>query len=197
MSPIEAPPDSKARSLPTNSAPELVALESPVSTLESFVVFVASSEAAPAETTPSTCPPTPSPVVEVAVCDPVSRLFPFCTFPQSDEHEVLMSATSRLVERFSPTNAAKSLDDFASPVVMSELVDVFAATMLAEPPADVTAPMTCPATPSPVAALADWLSVVVLFPSCTLPHPSGALHELVTSAGETVRVPKLAFSPVK
>src|SRR5438309_2436281 len=63
---------------PTNIAASLLASVLPVVTSELPVVLRASTDAAPADTTPSTCPATPSPVVEVAVCEPVRRLLPFC-----------------------------------------------------------------------------------------------------------------------
>ena len=56
-----------------------------VSTDESVVRLDASTDAAPAETTPSTCPPTPSPVAALAVWLPVRRLLPSCTFAAVDD----------------------------------------------------------------------------------------------------------------
>ena len=82
-------------------------------------------------------------------------MLPSWTFAQAPSvlQEFVTSAAIDVVEsvRFRPVNAARSLElPPASPVSTLELVVVFAATMLVEPPAAVTAPMTSPATPSPV-----------------------------------------------
>src|SRR5581483_1258465 len=107
--------------------------------------------------------------------------------------------------KFCPTNGVAPFVASASPVVTSESDEVLAATMDADPPADVTEPITSPATPSPVAAVADWLDVPRLLPSCRL-----AAEEFVTSAVRTgpakheaappavdEAVQKLAFCPTK
>src|SRR5439155_20131737 len=138
----------------------LAASESPVVTLLSSVVFLASTDAAPADTTPSTWPATPSPLDAFADWLAVARLLPSWALLQpvpALRHESTKSAIVRSPEnvRFRPTNALRSLFASLSPVVTSEFFDVLAATTLAEPPAEVTTPMTSPATPSPEVAVAD------------------------------------------
>src|SRR2546422_27288 len=86
------------------------------------------------------------------------------------------SHSSKQTDTFWPTNAAASLcRPLTSPVVTSEFVEVLFASMDVLP-AD-TEPMTCPATPSPVVAVDDWLIVARLLPSWML-----FASELVTSA---------------
>src|SRR5713226_8714267 len=62
----------------------------------------------------------------------------------------------------SPTNSFEAFAERASPVCTSEFVEWLVAS-IEEAPAD-TAPMTWPATPSPVEAGADWETVARLSP---------------------------------
>src|SRR5260370_29493763 len=144
------------------------------------LVFRASIDVAPAETAPITCPPTPSPVDVVDDWARVRVLSPCCTLVSRDEARVMCAGSTSTDEGAlaRPTKAPAPLSDVASPVVTSEFVDLLAATMLVDPPADVTAPMTSPATPSPVEAAAVWRTVCRLLPSCTLTLPAAATFEM-------------------
>src|SRR5947199_378564 len=89
--------------------------------------------------------------------------------------------------RLRPTKALRSFVASPSPVSTLESFEWFAATDVA--PAETT-PMTCPATPSPVAVEAAWRELRVLLPSCALLHPVPAeRHELTRSASETSKSP--------
>src|SRR5262249_53205961 len=90
-----------------------------------------------------------------------------------------------------PTKAPASLDEFASPLDAVESCVRLSATMEADPPGAVTAPMTCPATPSPVVADDVCVVVSVLFPFWRFWQlkaftPPG--HAAVTSPTETPAV---------
>src|SRR5438309_8077115 len=137
---------------PTSVAASLVAFESPDCTLTSVEAFLASIDVAPADTEPRTCPATPSPVVAVDAWSAVRRLLPSCA---SQGFAVVMSAvTVKGLGQLNPAKLAASLAAKASPVVASTVVESLAATIEFEPPADVTAPMICPPTPSPDVAAA-------------------------------------------
>src|SRR2546421_496190 len=134
---------------PTNASPSLLKLLSPLVASIPVEVFASTTLAdPPAEvTTPETWPATPSPDVALADWLTVARLLPSWALLQpvpALRHESTKSAIVRSPEnvRFRPTNALRSLFASLSPVVTSEFFDVLAATTLAEPPAEVTTPMT-------------------------------------------------------
>src|SRR5437773_7677375 len=111
------------------------------------------------------------------------------------EHVTALTDASDVEEaeqkaRFWPTNGAAEFADVASPVAMSDVVVLFAATIEVEPPAEVTAPMTSPATPSPVEELAAWRDVMRLLPSWRLTAAASEMSEAVMT-GPAVHVAAL------
>src|SRR5437588_9605729 len=154
---------SLGQNTPTRSIAALDADASPVSTLESLVAFVASMDVAPAETEPTTWPPTPSPDVADDAWSTVSRLLPSWR-SQGDAMLVMSAVKMSVLGHERPVNDAEVLAAFVSPVVTSVVFDEFASTRLADPPAEVTAPATWPATPSPLFEVARCPTRPLLLP---------------------------------
>src|SRR5438309_3609952 len=149
---------------PTRSIAALAADASPVWTLESVVALFASIDVAPADTEPTTWPPTPSPDVAEDAWPTVRRLSPSW---RSHGLEILVMSAVKvsLLGHERPVTDAEVLAASASPVVTSVVLDEFASTRLAEPPAEVTAPATSPATASPLFDVARCPTCVLLLPS--------------------------------
>src|SRR5437867_1919924 len=98
-----------------------------------------------------------------------------------------------------PANVEKSLRRFStSPVLTSTLSEVFRASIDVRP-AD-TAPIACPATPSPVSPLESWFDVTRLLPSCRVRQSSKngtALQESVMSEVTVVAAVQLISQKLK
>src|SRR5438309_6829197 len=101
---------------PTRSIAALAADASPVWTLESVVALFASIDVAPAETEPTTWPPTPSPDVADDAWSTVSRLLP--SWRSHGDWMFVMSAVKMSVPGHeSPVREAELFAASASPVV--------------------------------------------------------------------------------
>ena len=157
-----SPPQLSWPATPLRSA---VADASPVVTSVDAERLRASIDVAPAETAPMTCPATPSPVEALEVCVLVTRLSPSWALHVKTPMRSVVIAWSAPPQLNCPANVAACVDAPASPVWTLTSVEALSATMLAEPPAEVTAPMTWPPTPSPVFALELCVLVVRLLPS--------------------------------
>src|SRR5581483_8572341 len=171
---VIVPPVAPTAPGPTTKPAPLPEVESPVVTATASDVFDASTDAVPAETRPRTCPATPSPVVASADWPRAARLSPFCTFAAPNVTLLSRTHLTDVPVTTEPTELPHSCcagcrkvvpdpPDASGPMRPSV---VFAASTEDTP--EVTVPMTCPPTPSPLVALAFWGFVARLSPIWSL-----------------------------